>query len=140
MLEISKTEFSKNYWHEDKSLLEFHWINQETTSMQVSDFEEALLKYVDLVKIYQPNSVLVNASELSFAIVPELQEWVDENVNAITNLIIKKMAVLLPSTLIEQLSIEQVLDEKEAKKIESKFFDNYQQAFDWLTILPKKNS
>ncbi|MFY7788142.1 MAG: hypothetical protein ACOVQA_09735 [Thermoflexibacteraceae bacterium] len=133
MLEIAQTSYSQNYWHEDKSLLEFHWVSQEAQTMELEDFQEALLKYVALVTTYQPNFVLVNAEKLSFTIIPEVQEWVDENVNAVTNLIIKRMAVILPRTLIEQLSIEQVLDEKEAKKFESNFFSNYQEAFNWLT-------
>jgi len=113
-------------------LLEFHWINQESQTMKLSDFEEALLNYVDLVKKYQPSSVLVNAETLSFAIVPEVQHWVDQSINAVTNMIVKKMAVILPQTLIEQLSIEQVLDEKEAKKFASNFFSDYQEAIHWL--------
>ena len=133
MLTIAKTEFSENYWHDGKSLLEFHWINQENQNMEVHNFQEALLKYVDLVKTHKPNAVLVNAEKLSFVIDPQVQQWVDENINAVTNAFIKKMAVILPTNLIEQLSIEQVLDEKEAKKISVQFFDNYQQAFAWLS-------
>lgn len=43
------------------------------------------------------------------------------------------MAVIMPKTLIEQLSMEQVFDEKEAQKYETQFFPNYQDAFNWLT-------
>ena len=132
LIELGGTKFSVNYLHQAKPLLEFHWIDQEQ-EMKIEDFQEALLKYVDLVKTHQPNLVLVNAEKLNFAIVPDLQEWVDENINAVTTPIVKKMAVILPHTLIEQLSIEQVLDEKEGKKIDSNFFSNYEEAFNWVT-------
>lgn len=133
MMEISKTKFSAMYWHEELSLIELHWTNQESEEMKEKDCKEALLTCLGLVQSYKPSSFLLNSENLTFPIIPELQKWVDENISLPTNTIIKKMAVIMPKTLIEQLSMEQVFDEKEAQKYETQFFPNYQDAFNWLT-------
>ena len=134
MIKIAKTDFSIIYFDKELSIMELHWINQESEEMQEKHFKEGLLLCLELVQINKPSSFLLNSELLTFPIVPELQEWADENISLPTTEIIKKMAVVMPKTLVEQLSMEQVFDEKEAQKYETQFFGNYQQAFDWLTI------
>ncbi len=132
MINIGNTNFSTNYWDENISLLEYSWINQENGEMTEEDFKNALLHYIDLVLKYKPNFVLVNTKKLKFLITVELQTWVDENINKISSPILKKMAVLLPEGFMEQLGVEQVLDEAEAKKISVLFFEDEQKAKEWL--------
>lgn len=133
MIEIGKTNFSANYWHEEHKLLEFHWTNQEIKEMKEVDYKEALLKCAGIVEKHKPVACLLNSSTLTFLIVPELQEWADENINAVANKFIKKMAIILPASIVQQISMEQIFNEEEGKKFQTHFFDNYQGAFDWLT-------
>ena len=134
MIKIAETNFSIINFDKELSLMQMRWINQENQEMQEEDFKYTLLMCLELIKIHKPSSFLLNSELLTFPIVPELQEWADENISLPTTEIIKKMAVVMPKTLVEQLSMEQVFDEKEAQKYETQFFGNYQQAFDWLTI------
>lgn len=74
MIEVGKTNFSAMYLHEDLSLMELHWINQESEEMKEKDYKEALLTCLGLIQLHKPSSFLLNSENLSFPIRPELQE------------------------------------------------------------------
>ncbi len=132
-LEAQKTKFSEIFLENQKSLVEFYWVNQEH-EMSENDFKNALLLYLQVINLYQPAYVIVNAETLAFAIAPALQIWVDNEISAKTNKIIKKMAVILPKEFIGQLAIKQVLGETEGQKIQVQYFSHYEEALDWIGI------
>jgi hypothetical protein len=127
-----KNNFCEITRNEDASILLFRWFDT-TQSMDEQGFKDSLLKYVELLKASEFTKVLVNVSELLFPIVPELQTWVDENINYPTvQMGLKHMAIVVSPNMIEQMSVEQTLEEQAAQAIQIKYFGTAAEAIDWL--------
>ena len=86
MIKIAETNFSIINFDKELSLMQMRWINQENQEMQEEDFKYTLLMCLELIKIHKPSSFLLNSELLTFPIVPELQEWADENRSESTRL------------------------------------------------------
>lgn len=130
-----KNNFCEVLIEQEKQVLQFRWFNT-TESMDAQGFKDSLLKYVELLKASGFTKVLVNVSELLFPIVPELQTWVDENINYPTvQMGLKYMAIVVSPNMIEQMSVEQTLEEQAAQAIQIKYFGTVPEAIDWLKAI-----
>ncbi|MCU0443749.1 MAG: hypothetical protein MUE85_02450 [Microscillaceae bacterium] len=130
--EILKLDFSVSYFDDDSSLLEHIWQNTQYL-MLVNEFKADLLAYVHSVETYQPKRVLVDASLINFTIMPDLQEWVDNNISKKVNKIAQKIAFVLPPDFFTQVALEQTVNEPEGSSFEAyKFFEDVDLARSWL--------
>ena len=80
---------------------------------------------------------LGNTRDFSFPISSSLQEWTSGAFNK--NLVaagLEKMALVIPTNLVANLSVQQTVDLMNTKhmdqKFETKYFDNVENAMDWL--------
>jgi len=102
-------------------------------SNQVELFKSDLMQFLDILRKYHPDKNLWNLALFEIIIEPELQGWIDKNINNTeTDLGVKREAFILPDDMIIELSIEQTMDESYGKSIITKLFLNYEQAKDWL--------
>ncbi len=83
---------------------------------------------------YKLNKFLSLCKEFYFLITPELQEWMAENITKGSEHLVEKAALVIPSELFVEVSLEQTMDEMETGKLDTAFFDNEQNARDWLKI------
>jgi hypothetical protein len=76
----------------------------------------------------------VNLAELKFALTPETQEWADGLFPRILNAGVKKIAFIISSDVFAQISVEQLMEEKNVKtaNFEIHYFDNEKDALKWF--------
>lgn len=118
------------YYH-SYDLIEVIWESFEF----IIDFEilqKELYQYLSFVKKYQPNKSLWHLEKLQITIDLEMQEWIDSSITSKEKNFIKKQAYIIPLEYFSNLSIELLNDEGHNTQIESKMFEDREQAFNWL--------
>lgn len=128
--------FENNYlkvlFDASNALVEQRWLSA-TENMNDAEFRATISEYGKQLEAKRPDKVLVNVVDLNFAVMPETQNWVDENINSIgVKIGLKAVAMLMPKELIAQLSVEQTMEEEQGKALHTRVFSNRQAALDWL--------
>jgi|GEM_PF-2906291 len=97
------------------------------------EFRHSMLEVANKVLSYSAIGILVDARKFDFVISIDNQAWYDQHVVPLhLKAGIYKMAFLLPSEFIPQISIEQTMEETQALAQETRYFDSYNAAEDWL--------
>ncbi len=129
---LKKTEYVTYYGDLDVSLLEQIWENEEE-NMTTEDYKNDMKNYLNLVTAYNFKLNLINTKFFGYFITPEVQAWVDENIFTITKNIVEKIAFVVPTDIVSQISIEQTMEEANAlgyKKVA--YFNTNEEARIWL--------
>lgn len=120
-------------WDESAKLFQLTW-SETTEDMTADQFKAELQTYLEFVKKYHPEKVLLDTSLFLFTIEPKLQEWVDKEINAKSPQYgVQKIAMLVTTDLFAQVSMEQTIEEANASTLlDIRFFDEKTQAMQWL--------
>ena len=116
-----------------KKLVTQTWTDK-SKELNADGFKNEMLELAKFFEELQPSSVLIDMRNFFFAVIPELQDWVNENVNSKLVKANTKTAFVVSSDLFTKISVEQTLDEKDGAEVNSKFFDNYDNAKNWLGV------
>lgn len=131
-MEISKSHYSVYDYDIVHEILKSSWFNTHELT-QESFKEELKNSEVAAFEKIQPHSYLVDSSNFQFIIETSTQEWISQNIFPVyVKNGLKKMAFLVSSEVIAQISIEQVMDEERSKTFQIKYFDKETEAIDWL--------
>ncbi len=114
-----------------------HYIfNENTSQMTNEEYIKELKIFISLVQQYQPQKNLGNMLSFFFIIIPEIQEWINENLFPLYQTVgLKKLAILLSKEFIAALSIEQTMHDNDIKTFKTLFFDNEREAKIWLSVV-----
>jgi len=118
--------------YDESNLLIINTFNKNTVDMNVDEFKEERIIFLNYCLKYKPKYILINNLELIFPIAPELQQWVNLEIFSKIRNFVNRIAFLMPSDFITNLSVEQTLDEKEGSTFNKRFFDTEQEALKWL--------
>ena len=119
----------------EQELIEMTWLSS-TNEMTQDEYKQESLKYLSFFLEFCPKNTIADTTNMLFPIVPELQEWTNEIITApIIEKGLKKVAIIVSKELIAQLSVEQVMEEQEAIKLTTQYFDNKEKAKEWLLSL-----
>ncbi len=131
-MEVYKSQYMHLAFFAELELIEMTWF-PSTDNMTEEEYKQELLNYLDLVLKFRPNKVIGDTRNLFFAIVPELQEWINQTIfPPILEVGVKKVAFIMSQEIVAQLSIEQTMEEQEGLKFISAYFDNKESAKDWV--------
>ncbi|GAB4395470.1 MAG: hypothetical protein OHK0053_03600 [Microscillaceae bacterium] len=71
-----------------------------------------------------------------FAIAPTVQEWIDKTIfPRVLAVGVLHVAIVIPSELIANLSVQQAMEESEGAKFITRYFDKSEDAKQWLLSL-----
>ena len=130
-MEIYKSKFLEIIPHQGK-LMEFVW-SDHSAHLTDEDFRQELLQQVKMVEQHKPAYLLIDTTHFMFAISPDVQTWIDNEVYpAWAGAGVVKIALLMSSEFIAQLSVEQAIDENTQKNLESNFFESKENALSWF--------
>lgn len=131
--------YESHYWaifHEKEHDMLTPVYNSSSADMTDDLYKAEMGAYVELVEQHRPKNVLIDCREFYFPIVPELQEWTDANIfPRILASDVKHVAIVIPSELIASLAIEQVMEEAKGVEFTTRYFDDREQAREWLLSL-----
>lgn len=116
----------------DNSMIITRW-KPSTTSMDEDTLKSEVKKSLELIKTYRPQSILIDSIDFNFIIVPEIQEWFDEEVFTVyPEAGVQRKAFLVCKDLFSQVALTQHVDEVKHQTFESAFFDDESKAVSWL--------
>jgi hypothetical protein len=131
-MEVHKSEYVVVYFEKKNKLLGKRWF-KTTQQMTDKEFKKEMSIYGELVKKYKPNKELVDTKEFLYAIAPQQQDWVNENVFTIyIKEGLSKAAFVSSEDFIAQLSLEQAMDETKGKYLTKQYFSTEKAAREWL--------
>lgn len=133
MKKVLENEFVIMYLDEDKKLLNDVW-NEKTADLTDDQFREIITEWLNLVISNDVELSLIDARNMQFMVDPELQSWVATEINAPAQQhSLKRAATLLPTSIFEQVSLQQTMDEmKDTNSFEAKIFAEEDEARTWL--------
>ena len=105
-----------------------------TEDMTDEEYQSHLLKFTELAKVHKPTYHLIRSVDFLYTITNEMQEWT--NTEVFPGLIeagITKIAFLVSSEIMAQLSIELALDESNASSFQVQYFDTENDAMAWIS-------
>lgn len=127
----ASSQYQQIVFNPEQSLLEIVWKNTEELVEEI--YKKEILWQLDQILHFLPTKLLLNTQDFTYVIAPLVQEWSNENIlSKVLATGVQKIAVLIPSDLLAQISIEQqVEDNPEAEKL-IRYFDTYDSAQEWL--------
>lgn len=135
-MQVYKDKYVTLSYFKEKSLFEEVWM-EETEDMEDEEFMKIELILADLFLKYKPEKLYSDTLNLRYAVAPEMQVWLDINVAAkAMEAGIKKIARIMSSDFIAQISLEQLMEEKhsEIADFENRYFDDEAEAREWLDL------
>lgn len=120
-----------NLYLED-SLIELIWL-PATLDITTEEYKHEHVELLKVVLEHKIAKVLANTKDLGVVITPEVQEWMNENIflPAMENGF-NKIAIIVSTEFFTQLSIEQAMEEEVGQKIKTGYFDNREDAKEWI--------
>ncbi|GEM_PF-687162 len=144
MFLIYESKFSKTIYDEEKSRLVTVYF-PETVHLTDELYKEEFLKSTESVKDWRLSASLKSSSQLLdmrnffYVIVPELQEWHNQNVfPEVMALQLKEAAIVVSPDIFAQISVQQTVADDSDVNFISKIFDNEGEAITWLDSKLKK--
>lgn len=118
---------------EENHLLIDTW-NEQSENLSIEEFKDLLLKFKEMVMENKVANVITDVSLFMFPMTPDLQEW---SVDNITIPLLKESnysqhAFVMPKDFIASLAIEQFTDETNKNAVPTRYFDNIEEAREWL--------
>lgn len=121
---------------EKDKFISIRWKKESSQIKDDQTFKKEVLAFLSKMKEFSPVLVLNNLKEMNYPIAPELQSWYAQKMKE-NNVIPQKVAIILPSEMIAELSFKQTKDElgdkvKKQDNYSVKYFDNENKAKKWI--------
>ncbi|OJJ18288.1 hypothetical protein BKI52_26060 [marine bacterium AO1-C] len=104
-----------------------------TIRLNDEDFLAGAPGFLNDLRKHDPRYILLNLRGFQYTIVPEVQDWLVENFFPFAkSLQVEKIAIVTSLDALSHLSVEQAVDEDEATKNITKYFEGEKAARHWL--------
>ena len=134
-MEVYKSKYLHLAFFAEQELIEMTWL-PSTDNMTEEEYKQEFLNYLDIILKVRPKKIIADTRNMFFSIVPELQEWTNQTIfPASLEMGLNKAAFVLSQEMIPQMSIEQTMEEHEGVKFTTRYFDDKEDAKEWLLSL-----
>lgn len=117
---------------DEQRLLELTWL-PATSHMIAEEYKNEHVELLKFMLAQKTEKVLGNIKNLGFVASPQVQEWMNENIFVpAMGVGFSKLAVVMSTEFLAQLAIEQVMDEEVGQQIMTKYFDDVEEAKEWI--------
>lgn len=107
------------------------WIH--TTNFNSELYKQEVSANANNVIENKAKLLISNALNFEYIVVPDLQEWSSNNFfDKIISAGCEKYAIVLGEDIFTKVSVEQTVDEREAGKLIIKYFNNLEDAQNWI--------
>lgn len=97
------------------------------------NYKKTILLWREIIEEHKPKKQFIDYSDFSQAISPEMQTWINENlIYPAIKVGLKKNAIIISKDKLAQISVEQTMDEIHGLKVFNKYYDNKEDAINWL--------
>jgi len=134
MEKLSENEYLILEVDTEMSIYKYTW-KSESKNLTLEQFVLQSTMILETYFTLNTQNVIGNDLNFYFIIVPEVQLQLNKAiVTKLNNTSLKKFAHIYSSDLIIQLASEQLFDENNDKTYQDKYFDNLQDAINWLKL------
>jgi len=131
-MENYQNEIQTLEYNENESFLTQTW-TRASKAMNEEEFKTEMLQLVKFIEQFQPHKLLIDMRNFYFIVIPELQEWINTNVNSLlAKMNETKTAYIVSSDLFASVSVEQTVEESAGKLMTTMFFEGENEARKWL--------
>lgn len=135
---LSNNQYFQSSFDQELKLYELVWF-KESGNMSEDEYKNLMNADRDKVleKCSQVNYILINIKERVDTMSPELQEWSTAAVSSriFEKYNILKIAVITSQDFYTQVSVEQAIEEDKVSDEVVRYFDNEEQAQEWILDL-----
>ena len=126
------SKFHQVEWCEEEGIIKNIWFTP--IELNEEEYKKEVLRNMKATKTLEPSKILVDSTNALFNIMPDTQEWVNQNFQKVLDKInVTHMAWLVSSDLFAQVSFDQAMDESnEIFGYEIMYFEDYDKAIEWL--------
>ena len=128
---IFENQFISMDFDENKNLFIEDW-KPTSEDMTNEDWKETRIELMNACLKYKFDKILSLGNSFYFIIIPELQKWLAETISPKINHLVEKVAITIPPEMFAHISVEQLMEEDETSKVSSQYFDNKDNAINWL--------
>lgn len=129
---IYESDYKKTTYDAGKSIIANYW-TPATANMDEDEYQREIMVWVEAIEKYNARNLLAQTQEFAYTVSVEMQDWTDKEVfPRMVAAGVKKFAIVMSSEFIAQLSIEQVMQTESGTLIPTQYFDNEEDAMDWL--------
>ncbi len=134
-MEVYNSQYLHSVFFPEQELIEMNW-KPSTEKMTESEYKQETLNFQDILLKFRPKKILVDTRDMLFIVTPELQEWMNREIFPTSLSIgITQSAFVMSKDFFSQLSIEQTMEEREGLKFINRYFENKEEAREWLLSL-----
>lgn len=131
-MEVYKSKYLQLEFYDEHSCIEMNWL-PATAKMNEDDYKQEMLNYLENIRHYLPTKVIVDSRNSFYPLHPALQEWMDTTIFPPSLEIgLNKAAIVESTDMIHQLSVEQVMEEKNSSLFMTRYFKTKEEAKEWL--------
>ncbi|TAE13188.1 MAG: hypothetical protein EAZ95_11465 [Bacteroidetes bacterium] len=131
-MEVYKSVYWAILYDKETHLLTPIW-NSTSADMTEESYKSEMENYVELVEKYEPKQLLIDCQEFYFPIAPHIQEWIDATIfPRVLAVGVKHVAIVVPSEIIANISVQQAMEEPKGTKFVTRYFDKRTDANQWL--------
>lgn len=130
---LYETKYKKISLIASDSLLITQW---KTASLQLTEdiFKTEIINWLDQVKKYSPQRLLIDTRNFKFILIPEIQEWFAQEVFTVYPATgVQKKAFLVADDFISQVALEQHIENVTNQTFKVAFYESEEDALAWLT-------
>lgn len=101
--------------------------------MTEEEFKSVMLKYRDALLQHKPKGVLPVMKEMQFTVTPDIQEWIDREVNIpAVKVGVRCGAFVMPVDFFSHVSVEQTMEVESINQFPLRYFSTREEAIAWL--------
>lgn len=131
-MQVYKSEYQTIIFNEKAEMLEFHW-NNNTSHLEKNKLKQELINQTKFSRLYNPKKCLMNTRYFQCKISKEIQDWIDSKIaKKIMVPEVSKIAFIMNDNSYTQISIDQIIDERIRRNLDSQIFNNENEAKKWL--------
>ncbi|WP_299457701.1 hypothetical protein [uncultured Microscilla sp.] len=131
-------QYATSYYNPDLLLLETYW-KKPTEDMTNANYQMVLLDTLDELERgiqqhgWRFDKMIADNRQFLFIMSPRLQEWQTKYIfNKLLGYGLKKTAIVMSKAFTSQFSIEQTFEESPETNEITKYFDDIQEARNWI--------
>ncbi|MCU0393708.1 MAG: hypothetical protein MUE81_21560 [Thermoflexibacter sp.] len=129
---LREGKFKSSFFDEENQIFIDVW-NEATADMKLDEFREELQIQTNFIIQTGAKLLILDTTNFRYSIVPEVQEWIANHIfPQWVEIKVAKVAIMVSSELIPQLSIEQTIEEETSGTFKTFYFDKREKAIDWL--------
>ena len=133
MQTLVKNKFQEIVYYRFQNFFMQIW-HKRTIVMSDKEFQKEMLLFFKQIKKRKVEKILIDMRNFFYIVVPEMQEWVDINVNNYIKKEEIRTAYLISPDDFTKISVNQTLEEPAGVEMDKEFFENFEEAKKFLDI------